>query len=469
MKSKTLVKKLFTAALALVITSHAMGQATNASPYSRFGLGEVNTLSLAQNTALGGSTVALVDSFQVNILNPASYSFIAHHSPVFDFSVSGRFMQLSTSAASTKANSISPNNIALVMPFTKRWGAALGLVTYSNTGYRIISQHDDDVLGGTVYSAYTGAGNINRVFLGTSYMVIDAKNKLTRDQLSLGTNASFLFGDIEKKRQIFLPSQSGMLDAEVTNSLYARDFMFDGGFVYRHNMDILKKDSTGKMIGKRSQQLTVGMSATLGRDTKFHRSLLSRTISQTSLAYADTAQYIDAETGTIYIPARYSFGLTYDFKGVEGSSNYYKLSFTAQYNHQDWTKYKENFSTGTSYDSLRRSNSINFGVQYIPHQLGFASGKIKILKIINYRAGFYTSTQALNLGNTPIKAWGLTAGLGIPLIHSSSYSMLNLSFEYGARGTQDNGLVLEKYTGFHIGIAFSPSRVERWFVKRRID
>lgn len=474
------MKKLLITATLAGLFSQAMGQTTNASPYSRFALGDLNPLALAQNAGLGGSTVGLIDSFQVNLLNPASYSFTARHSPIFDFSFTGRVITLSSATASAKTNYANPNNFALVMPFTKRWGVGLGLVTYSNTGYRIISQAEDETLGGTVYTAYTGTGNINRAFLGTSFMLIDNRyttqnkkgeiDRYYRDQLSLGSNASYLFGDIEKKRQIFLPKQSGMFDAEVANSLYARDFMFDGGLAYRHKMEKVVRDSSGnKIIGKRSQQLTFGVSATLGRDTKFQRSVITRTVSQISASYADTAQYIDSEKGTIYIPARYSFGLTYDFMGIEGSSRYYKLSLTAQYDHQDWTKYRENFPSGSNTDSLRRSRTMHFGVQFIPHQPFRNSGKVKTLPSINYRIGYYVGTQALSLKNQGINTWGVTAGLGIPLIYSASYSMINIGFEYGNRGTTDNGLVLEKYYGFHIGFAFSPSRVERWFIKRRYD
>lgn len=464
------MKKLFTALL-FVSCLHSLAQVTDNSPYSRFALGDLNTFSLAQNTALGGSTVALVDSFQVNILNPASYSFLAKHSPVFDFSVVGRLIRLSTSTSSTKGNQLNPNNIILAMPFTRRWGLAFGLTTYASTGYRIIDNYESPALGGTVSGAYVGTGNINRAFLGTSYMFIDHKKQGNRDQLSIGANGSFLYGDEQKVRQLFLPVQTGMHDAEVVNSLYARDFMVDGGFLYRHNTEFSKTDSAGKVVGKRSQQLTVGMSASLGRDTRFIRSTIARSITQGAFpVYTDTAEFVDSEKGTIYIPARYNVGLTYDFKGVVGSSKYYKLSLTAQYTTQDWTRYKENFSSGTSSDTLRRYQSIGFGVQYIPHQLGYSSSKkINFLRLINYRAGFCTNQFYYRVNNTNINGWMATAGLGIPLIHSFSYSMLNLSFEYGSRGTHEHNLVMEKFWGFHLGIAFSPSRIDRWFVKRKYD
>lgn len=461
------MKRLFSTSFFLVLFSGLFGQATNVSPYSMAGLGDLNTLSLAQNSALGGSTVSLVDSFQLNLMNPASYSFTAHQSPVFDFSFTGRMVNMSTNTASKRGHVINPNNLALVMPFTRRWGTAFGLVTYSNVGYNVVNTQKIDEFGGNLITTYSGSGNINRAFLGTSYMLIKKVKKETQDILSVGVNGSYLFGDIQKKRQIFFPTQNGVKDAEIVNELFARDFMFDGGFIYRHSVKHKRKDKQGNDI-TRNQQFTIGVSATLGRDTKFQRSVFASTISQTSLSYADTAAYTEAEKGTIYIPARYNFGLTYDFKGIEGSKNYYKLSLSGQYTYQDWTQYKENFSSTTSSDSLSRSRMISFGVQFIPHM--YTSGsKFNLGKMMNYRLGFYTGNQYIRVKNNNINAWGVTAGLGIPLLYSASYSMLNISVEYGKRGTLDNNLVLEKFVGIHVGVAFSPSRVERWFVKRKYD
>jgi hypothetical protein len=90
--------------------------------------------------------------------------------------------------------------------------------------------------------------------------------------------------------------------------------------------------------------------------------------------------------------------------------------------------------------------------------------------LVNYRLGAYYSKNYLLIRDQNINNWGLTAGIGIPLIHSVSYSMLNISFEYGSRGTTANNLLKETYTGIHVGIAVCPGRfADRWFVKRKYD
>jgi len=198
---------------------------------------------------------------------------------------------------------------------------------------------------------------------------------------------------------------------------------------------------------------------------------LAHTMTPSNEFFVDTVAYVENEKGNIVIPAKYNFGLTYDLFLKTKSKARPKLTFTAQYSFQDWTKYKEEFESYTSTDSLRKASGINFGIQYIPHVLSVGSGKVNPIKLLNYRIGFYADKNYFNVNNNAVNGWGVTAGLGIPLLmSSSSFSMINISFEYGSRGTTSNDLLLENYYGVHIGIAFSPDRrIDRWFVKRKYD
>ena len=447
------MKKIFLLFLFVSANLIAISQATNISPYSRYALGDINPMWFGQNTALGGSTVAVVDSFQVNVLNPASYSFTAFQNPVFDISLKGRLVNLSTSTATTKANYYHMNNIVLALPISRRVGAAFGMMPFSTSGYNITYGQVDDALGGTVNTFYQGQGGINKVFVGTSIMAV----KTNTNWFSIGGNVSYLFGDMEETRKLTFPSQTGLLNSKVINSLYARDFMVDGGIFYRNKINEMN-------------QVSVGFSAAFGTNIACRRSVLAHTMAPVTESFVDTVLYIESEKGNVFIPPRYSFGITYDIKPDPKTSKKYKLSLTAQYNYQDWNKYKEDFPSSVYTDTLRSSNGINFGVQFIPHVLSIGSGKVSPLKLTNYRIGFYTNKNYLNINDNSINNWGVTAGIGIPFTNSVSYSMLNISFEYGQRGTTANNLLLEKYYGLHIGIAFSPNKnVDRWFVKRKYD
>lgn len=454
------MKKLGITILLLCIKLSGFSQATNISPYSRYTLGDLNPVWFAQNSALGGSTVALVDSFQVNVLNPASYSFTAFQSPVFDVSLRARMVNLSTSTASTSGNYGSLNNIALVLPLSRRWGAALGLLPYSYSGYNISFSEENASLGGSVSTYYSGQGNVNRVFAGTSYMLVKRVDPKTKDGhwFSVGGNLSYLFGDLEKTRKLELPTQTGLLNSKIVSSLFTHDVMVDGGLYYRNVFD------------HGSKVVSAGFSTSFGNNLSVSRSVLAHTVDQFDYLI-DTVRYVEDEKGSVYIPARYTFGLTYDLKGKEGSKNNYKLTFTSQYSYQNWSEYKEEFASETFTDTLRNTNGISFGIQFIPHQLSGREARVNVFKLMNYRIGVYSNKNYLNVGTSAINNWGLTAGLGIPLFYSSSsFSMLNISFEYGSRGTTNNNLLMEKYYGIHFGIAFCPNRIiDRWFVKRKYD
>jgi hypothetical protein len=451
------MKKYIVFILLSSLTFSGFSQAADISPYSRYALGDINPNWLAQNTGMGGSTVSVVDSNQVNVLNPASYSLLAPHCPIFDFSFRGRFVNMSTSTTSAKGNYATVNNWVLALPINRRLGFAFGLLPYSSTGYNISTSEDKTEFGGTLFSKYQGRGGIDRAFLGSGITLIRSIQKDNVNILSIGGNASFVFGDLEKTRILTLPQQTGLYNSKVVSSLYAKDFMFDAGIYYRNIMN-------------ERYQLGVGFSTTFGTSINCQKSLFAFTTDALG-RLSDTVQYISNEKGSLVIPARYSMGITYDIMGGKNSKSNYKLSLSMQYNMQDWTKYKENFASTTTTETLRQTSGYNFGMQFIPQRYGAGhSHKIPILKQINYRAGYYTTKSYLNINDVNVDSWGATAGFGIPLFNSSgSYSMVNLGLEYGGRGTTANNLVQEKYWGFHFGITFSPGVYDRWFIKRKYD
>src|SRR4051812_39907143 len=73
--------KFFITFLLAVIAIGAKSQstATTSSPYSRYGLGDISSGILPQNTAMGGIATATnrINGYSsINPLNPASYGFI---------------------------------------------------------------------------------------------------------------------------------------------------------------------------------------------------------------------------------------------------------------------------------------------------------------------------------------------------------------------------------------------------------
>jgi outer membrane protein assembly factor BamA len=94
-------------------------------------------------------------------------------------------------------------------------------------------------------------------------------------------------------------------------------------------------------------------------------------------------------------------------------------------------------------------------------------------KRITYRAGIRLEDTGILVSNndsnnnfTAVNDFGISFGLGLPLKQMSS---LNISLEYGQRGTTDNNLIKENYFNVGLSLSLTASGFQAWFRERRID
>ena len=113
----------------------AEAQNNTASPYTRFGYGELADRSFGAGRAMGGIGVGLRSPKQINPMNPASYSCMDSLTFIFDF---GASLQSATyKDASNKFKKLNGNveYIALQFPITRWLAMSAGLLPYSFVGY----------------------------------------------------------------------------------------------------------------------------------------------------------------------------------------------------------------------------------------------------------------------------------------------------------------------------------------------
>src|ERR1035437_6520920 len=163
-------------------------QAIVNSPYSRYGLGDLQPGNYASNIAIGGISNALQNDttapFNINSANPASLA--STRLTIFDFGLMSNMTQLETDSKKFQNNRTGFSYASLAFPVAKWWGTCIGLRPYSSVGYKIYDQRVQDSIG-TVHYSYTGQGGINQVFWGNGFRI---KN------LYLGANVSYLFGNL---------------------------------------------------------------------------------------------------------------------------------------------------------------------------------------------------------------------------------------------------------------------------------
>ena len=110
-------------------SAHAQSTATSSSPYSRYGIGDIDPQLMGQNIGMGGIAVATnrISLFNnINVINPASYGAI--NLTTIDVGLYANFLNLSqTGSASQKNSNFRLNHIAFAIPTSKRSALSFGL------------------------------------------------------------------------------------------------------------------------------------------------------------------------------------------------------------------------------------------------------------------------------------------------------------------------------------------------------
>lgn len=397
-------------------------QSFTSSPYSRFGLGEIQKSNFLQSKGMGGLIQGLRNPLSINFNNPASYSAITL--TTFEIGAYTNMLRLSNATASQVNYNSSLSSIAFGFPIAKKWGGSFGLIPFSNVGYKV---KETSALSnaGEVTSIYEGRGGLNQFYIGAAWKPFS--------RISAGVNVSYLFGSLLQVRSNEFNDTSAVFNIRVTNSTYVGDIYVNYGLQYIHP---LSDDRT----------FTVGYSGSPVMELLARRTILAERYIGTDNVI-DTLQDTPDEQSSVTLPPTHSLGFVLE------KTN--KWTFGADVYLNNWSEYRafgENPSLNNSYGAAA-------GIQWIPDHN--ATGQF--FKMIEYRGGLNYGRTFLNLKSTDINQYGLSLGFGLPLIKSNS--KINLAFELGQRGTTSNNLIREQYLNIHIGFTYN----DKWFIKRRYD
>lgn len=430
------IKKLILAGLLTAFAFCSYPQSINTySPYSRFGIGVIPTHGFAFNKAMGGISQALRNSYSINYLNPATYAVRDTLSFLLDFGVessSTRFEGYNQSTSQTDKSSSSTGGIhhfALSFPLAKRWGAAFGVVPFSNVGYKIIRFESNPVVLseiGRVRYYHTGRGGINQMFLGSA--IEPVKNLL------VGVNMLYYFGSLDYNNDVVFPSTAtNYANGYNKESIIVKDVAFSLGFQY--NLVLNKEDKSGIVVG-----------ATFDNKTKLNAKRKITTTLESS-SFIDTLFSNKDIEGVIDLPAKISAGIAYNHKN--------KLITAIEYTQQDWIK-----ATLLDEDkSLAKMQIFRFGMELTPNRSDLKS----YLKRVHYRVGGHYTKSYLVVDDYQLKGYGISFGVGFPFRNNTRF---NVSFEFGSQGKTEKKLVKENYGVLNLSLSFYDFG---WFVKRKYN
>ena len=475
-------------------------QTSTNSPYSRFGIGDLQSQAFIRQKAMGGTGIAYSSVYSINAANPASLTSL--YLTTFEIGVSGNSTHYKTPGQDQNSGSASLNYFSLGFPIKyKKWGTAFGLLPFSNTGYNIYGYQvgTDEVLQ---KHTYTGSGGINQFFLANAWA--PTKN------LSLGLNTSYLFGTITEDRRIEF-SDATYLNSRVTDAASYGDFYFSGGVLFTKDSLMTERSDSIVYLERRlrsvSDSITVyrnwvnnpggaldsshaltpdpafvtilheleaeqarlqaekqsvkakkkrgdwsvsfGLTSSLSSNVNASQDRLTESYRNIGgIIYPrDTIENINSKKGVVKFPFTYGIGVMVK----KGSQWMFQTDFSSQ-NWEEFSKFGEK-------DSLENSWNIAAGVQFTPNDRSLRS----YLSMVQYRAGFRYGESYLQLRDNRITEYAFTMGLGLPM--KKAASVVHLFGEIGTRGTLDNNLIRENFIRFGIGLTLN----DRWFVKSRYE
>jgi hypothetical protein len=412
----------------------AAAQSVSNSPFSRLGIGELNSsTSSIRSLGMGGVGVAAPNSAVINDANPALLFY--NNFVTFELGVAGEAKLISNQNQRQTVGDANLAYLALSLPITRRWSTVLGLRPYSNVDYQTYST--EPVQGNPevqVLKAYEGEGGLSEVYFGHGVKI--AKG------LSAGVTGSYVFGTIINDASTVLADTAGSpLSSEKTlfstRTSYS-DFMVKGGLHYRHSVKDKIFYSVGAVYG-------------LAADIDGTRRTILQRINNSNEALLEESTLVDSIRGTAHIPQYLSVGL-----GIDNGKNWVAgVDFSTQ-----------NLSllqTLEGQQDLGDSYRIGVGGELTPNMMSMDS----YLSRITYRAGLTYARMPWITNGNPVTDMAVSWGASLPVGRMSAIqrSFLNLGFAVGKRGNLSDNPIRELYFRAQVGLSLN----NRWFIKRMIE
>ena len=414
----------------MISVDSLFSQSITSSPYSRFGIGSLHGSQLPCYSSLGGAHVSYNSSDAINPYNPSTYSSFKPKSVLFSTGIYGQTMRISNNEQNQITNNTSLGHILLGMPITESISISTGLIPYSSVGYLLEDNEIIDDIGSVDYT-FSGDGGLSNYYLGGSMRI--------NDILSLGVNASYMFGGLNRyKTAVF--ENSDIFNTNVVNQMNITGISVQYGVLF-------DKELSNSNIDR----VIFGVTFKDNSYLSAKRTLIGNTYSvNPSVIIKDTFTYAIDE-GSIMLPQELSAGVSLFYSD--------QWMFIGTYSSQNWSDFEIEFNEQIETDSLANSVSFSAGVQYDPD----SRLSQKYLSKMSYRLGAKYDQSYLQLRQQQILEKSISFGVGCPA--NNGNTMYNISLEVGERGTINDNLIKEDFLRFNVGVTF----MGKWFVQRKYN
>jgi hypothetical protein len=398
--------------LLTVSSLHLVAQ-TNNSPYSIFGIGDIDDNYYNRTTGMANTGIAYrSDRFLINN-NPASFSALSNQVFFGEIGMKGAIVNYygaGVDPSNNQSSDITFRRLVLATKIFKHWGTSVGLLPYSSQNYEfnaplIIQGTNSELLN----QYYQGNGGVNKVYFANAYDFFN--------HLSVGVNLSYLFGSLQQKLIYQDPNQVELLSQTTTVGM--TNLYVDYGLQFYTDIGKKWNFSLGATFANKTNLDPISNVVVLASDS-------TQLLNEGSLLPVSVTQ----------LPRSYGIGIAL--------SRNHKFTLLADYKYQNWS------SLGYSYYNYALQDSKRFS-------LGFEISKNK--KVYNtlvetkyFQGGFYYNASYVNAYGQQITDIGGTLGLGV----NSKRTLLSymISLQYGVKGKNTLQLVQEKYINLNLTISF---------------
>jgi hypothetical protein len=428
----TRVKKIFFGLFCLPL--FLVAQQNTISPYSVFGIGELQNQGFTLNNSLGGLGVALRSKSFLNPTNPASLSGLSL--TTYEAGISATSMFLTEGNLNQEFFSGTLSYLSLGFPISEGFGASAGVLPFSFQGYKLMQSFDtESVNEATTYDVnHSGSGGIHRAYINLGLELFDG--------FSLGATGSSVFGRLKRQRDVVY-FQDDYLNRRDENTYTVRDFVIDFGAQYQLSV----------------KEKTVVLGASFQPQSNLKADAIDLTYTYNVLGdfeyIRDTISSFSSSSSGLILPKSLVVGASFS------EENHWLVS--AELDFKEWSELKLFEQTDPQ---LRNATQYKVGFWWIPNQGNIHNylSNIQYRGGVNYNTGFLSvSAFGESISPTEINDLSLSLGLGLPL--KKSKSTLNIGVQFGRRGSLGEGLVEERYIKFQLALTFN----DKWFTKRKID
>ena len=394
--------------LVIMFLPDAKSQNSTSSPFSIFGIGEIESRSFGRTTGMGDVGIGYQSENFLNKHNPAALSGIDTLRFIIDVSAAVKISNFVTGSGNNQTTNFSFKSMAAGVRLTKKWTSSVGLSPFSNVGYTLKDQqHVEGTLDSYNDILFTGSGGINTFYWANAYELFRG--------FSLGITSSYIFGNITHIEE------TKIFSIKTTHNVSKINFDFGGQ--YKHQFGNHTSITVGGIYSNEAP----------------HSIQRSKTIS----SYMQIERSERLPDLKSFFPQSYGGG----FSILRNKKNA-EWIFAADYKCQNWSADK------ASYDKMTYTDSHVYkaGIQFTPN----TKRPDKYIHVMRFQLGACYNKSYLNVSGHQMEDYSLSAGLGFPF-RNSSY--VNITANVGESQIGKRGS--ERYILFSINL----SLIDRWFAK----